>query len=161
LAKRGDFDGALKRYRQALAVDEALAAADRADARSRRYLVLTCLKLGKVLLAEGKLADAQTNCSRAVAIVEDISRTDPMNADVKANLAESYAESGTVNERIASAAKTRPWALQHWRDARSWYERSRNVWLELRSRNALSRLNESEPERMAGAISRCNSALAK
>ncbi len=161
LGKQGNVAGALERYRMALVLDEALAAADRADAGSRQYLSSTCLKIGKTLLEQGQFSEARKNCARAVAITEELSRTDPMSTDAKADLAESYASLGSLEERIASAAGDRAAARRSWLEARSWYERSRTVWLELRKQNALTGLNGGKPQEVADAISRCDSALAK
>lgn len=161
LAKRGDFAGSLERYRMALALDEALAAADSADARSRDYLAYNSRRAGKALLELGKFAEARKSYARSLAITEDLSRIDPMNAKIRAELAESYASFGGLGERIASVAANRPSARRSWREARSWYERSRSVWLELQKQNALIGLYKGKPQELAQAISRCDSALAK
>ena len=161
LAKQGNVAGSLERYRLGLALDEALAAADSADVRSRQYLSSTYLKVGKALLEQGRFAEARKSYARAATIAEELSRVDPMNAETRAQLAESYASFGSLDERIASAATNRPAATRSWLAARSWYERSRTVWLELRKQNALIGLNEGKPQEAAEAISRCDSALAK
>jgi len=158
LAKQGNAAGSLERYRLGLALDEALAAADSADVRSRRYLSSTCLKIGKALLEQGRFSEARKSHARAVAIAEELSRVDPMNAATRAELAESYASFGSLDERIASAETNRPAARRNWLEARSWYARSQAIWLELRKQNALG-LNEGKPQETAEAISRCDTAL--
>jgi eukaryotic-like serine/threonine-protein kinase len=161
LAGQGNAAGALRRYRDALALDEELAAADTADVRSRRYLSTTCLKVGKALLEEGSIPEARKSCTRAIVIMEELSRADPASAENRSQLAESYASFGSVNEKIASAAADPATARHSWREARSWYERSRSVWSELREQNALIGLYEGKPREVAEAVTRCNAALSK
>lgn len=161
LATEGNVAGSLEQYRLGLALDEALAAADNADVRSRSYLSSTCLKVGKALLEQGNFSEARKITARAVAIIEEISRVDLTNAGLRAQLAQAYSSFGGLNERIASTAADRSAAQRNWLEARSWYERSRTVWLELRKRNALVGLNENRPVEVAEAISRCDAALSR
>jgi tetratricopeptide (TPR) repeat protein len=139
----------------ALVLDEALAAADTYDVRSRQFLSSTCLKIGKALLEQGRFSEARKSHARAIAISEELSGADPLNAEPRVQLAESYASFGKLEERTASAATNRAAARRSWLEARSWYERSRTVWLDLTG------LNKGKPQEVAEAISRCDSALAK
>ena len=135
--------------------------ADPADVRSRLDFSVTYQQFGDSLLELGKFSEARKNYARAAAIAEQLSRVDPMNAEARADLATLYRSLGSLEERIASAATNRPAARRSWLEARSWYERSRTVWLELRKQNPLIGAYEGKIQEVAGAISRCNSALAK
>ena len=161
LAKQGNAAGSLERHRMAQSLLETLAAADTADVRSRQDLSMICQTLGDALLEQGRFSEARKNYARAVAIAEEVSRIDPINAEARARLAGSYESLGSLEERIASAATNRPTARRNWLEARSWYERSRTVWLELRKQNAVAGLNEGQAQELAEAISRCDSALRK
>ncbi len=161
LAKQGNIAGSMERYRESLALVETLVAADPADVRNRQDLAMTCRTIGDALLKQGRFSEAWKNYSRALAITEELSRVDPMDAEAGANLAALYRSLGSFEEKIGSSATNRPAARRRWLAARSWYERSRTVWLELRKQNALIGLYQGKPQEVAEAISRCNAALAK
>ena len=161
LAKRGDAAGALERYRMGAVILETLAAADTADVRSRLDLLIISQTVGDALLKQGRFTEARKSYTRAVAIGEELSRMDPRNADVRIRLVVSYESLGSLEERIASAATNRQAARRSWLEARSWYERSRTVWLDLRKQNASTGLDEEGFRQLTEAISRSDSALRK
>jgi hypothetical protein len=61
---------------------------------------------------------------------------------------------------MATEAKTPASArTENWREARAWYQRSLAIWLDMRSKNALSPADASKPEDLARRIAQCDEAL--
>jgi hypothetical protein len=62
---------------------------------------------------------------------------------------------------LASSEKT-PLSqrIANWRSARSWFQRSSDLWASVQARGRLMKRDEKEPERVAGEIARCDTALA-
>lgn len=44
--------------------------------------------------------------------------------------------------------------------ARSWFQRSSDLWTRVRARGRLMKRDEEQPQRVAGEIARCDTALA-
>jgi tetratricopeptide (TPR) repeat protein len=89
---RGDLPGALKAYRDSLAIFERLAKADPANARWQRDLSVAYERVGDVLVEQGSLADALKSYRDSLAIQDRLAKADPGNADWQHDLSVSYAK---------------------------------------------------------------------
>jgi tetratricopeptide (TPR) repeat protein len=66
----GNLEGALKAFRDSLAIAERLAAADRSNTRWQRDLAFSYERVGSVLAAQGKLEEALKAFRDSLAIAE-------------------------------------------------------------------------------------------
>ncbi len=75
---------------------------------------------------------------------------------------ELYANLGKVHTMLASDAKIPPAErIGHWREARGWYQRSLDAWLDRRHRGMINKDNANKPEEVAREIAKCDAALRK
>jgi hypothetical protein len=52
-------------------------------------------------------------------------------------------------------------AIGYWRDARSYYRKSLDIWLDLSSHSTLSKEDSQKPEIIRNSISECDTALTR
>src|SRR5262249_55401596 len=90
LVARGDLAGALKCYRDSLAIRERLARADPGHAGWQRELSVSYEMIGDVQLAQGDTAGALTSYRGSLAIRERLARADPGNANLQRDLEAAY-----------------------------------------------------------------------
>jgi len=154
--------GALKGYQQALAIFQALFAQDPTNTEARSDLAAIRQRIGDLSVRMGDSAKALQSYQEALQLLEALSTQDPTNADVRFNLAQSYSKLGGVHVMLASPV-TAPVGQrrEHWRQARSWYQKSLDLWLDLRHRGTLNGPDADQPDRVTGEIARCDAALAK
>ena len=79
LSAQGDPAGALKSYRDDLAITEKLAKRDPTNAGWQRSLSISYEKVGDVLSAQGDLAGALKSYRDDLAIAEKLAKQDPTN----------------------------------------------------------------------------------
>ncbi|HJQ23336.1 MAG TPA: hypothetical protein VKA60_05430 [Blastocatellia bacterium] len=96
---------------------------------------------------------------KAVAGLESLVQSDPNNAVVAGDLAYAHSLIANTHERMADAAGSRNQRVQHWREAKGWYQKSLSGWLGLESRGTLANADKGEPERIRQAIAKCDTAL--
>ena len=160
LSNMGDLDGALETYRKALAIRQALADADPKNVNAQSALVRAHWRIGHFLDKKGDAAAALGSFRKALAIQEGLSRVDPSNEAVREGLAAALGRVADAEAALGASAKTpavsRP---GHWREARSFYQRSLDIWQDLSRRGLLRGGNVGEPDRIAGQLARCNEAL--
>jgi non-specific serine/threonine protein kinase/serine/threonine-protein kinase len=162
LAARKEYAEALQRYRQALAISEALAAADPENAQARYDVSYGHETIGDLLIETGDLAGALERYRQVLIIRESLSVADPKNAEIRSDLAKTYKNLGKVYTMLASQSKRSvSQRIKHWHQARSWYQNSLDVLLDMRQRGILSSADAGEPDNVAREIARCDAALAK
>ena len=84
-------------------------------------------------------------------------RTPPFSSVVNArrDVASSYLRLGETWLRKAEQSKQ----PSDWQQARQWFQRSRDEWQELKQRGALPKKDESELDKIAREIAKCEAAL--
>ena len=160
LLKTGDAQGALRRYKQAVDMDEKLAAADPKDAWARRYLIYNYGRLADAFNKTGNRAAALSFYNKALSLAEQRVKADPNNARASEDLAEAYSKIAAAHFQLGSdgnaSLKQKKKSLI---DARSWYQKSLEIWQAMRDHGTLSGLHAEEPEKVTREVSRCQSAL--
>ena len=159
LAEKGLPAQALPHYQVALAGYEKLTSADTHDVLARRDLGQCYVGIGKALAADGKAATGIESARKAVRILEGLAADDHFKpsylADANSGVAYGYS-------RLASQPGiSKTLRIASWRDARSWYQKSLDLWLLQKSKALLTKWNAAEPDRIANEIARCDAALAK
>jgi non-specific serine/threonine protein kinase/serine/threonine-protein kinase len=162
LLATGNTARALEDYRTALSMFETLLAADSNNTEARRDVAGEYKNISDALVKTGDVAGALDTFLKSLAMIEALSTADPTNVQKLRDLAVSYAGLGDLYTRSALTG-TIPVSRQseHWRQARSWYQRSLNIWLDLRQRSALQTSDTNLPDEISGKIAQCDASLAK
>jgi non-specific serine/threonine protein kinase/serine/threonine-protein kinase len=105
LPNLGDTAGGLECYRKALAIREALSAADPPDIERRAELQETHQILADVLLSNDKLADAEPHARRAVTLAEQWIADEPTRVSARRALMRSQDALATWLERTGEPEK--------------------------------------------------------
>jgi eukaryotic-like serine/threonine-protein kinase len=154
---------AMPHYQVALAGYQKLTSADTHDVLAMRYLGRCYVRIGKALVAEGKAAQGVQSERKAVQILESLAAADQAEtyfkptdlADARSAVAEGYSRLAS-QPGIPEASR-----IARWREARSWYQKSLDIWSLQKKKALLSRWNATEPDRIAKEIASCDAALAK
>ena len=93
---QGDLAGALKSYRDSLAIREKLSKQDPGNAEWQRDLSVGYNNVGKVQSAQGDLAGALKSFNDALAITEELLQQNSSNFGWQSDLSDWYAEIGKV-----------------------------------------------------------------
>jgi tetratricopeptide (TPR) repeat protein len=109
---RGDLTGALKSFRDGLAIADRLAKADPGNAGWQRDLSVSYDRVGDVLVAQGNLPEALKSFRDGLAIRNRLAKADPGNAGWQRDLSVSYDKIGDV----LVAQGNLPEALKSFRD---------------------------------------------
>ncbi|MGA9670613.1 MAG: protein kinase [Terracidiphilus sp.] len=156
----GDIDGAIQHYQRALVIDRRLAAADRDDATARYYLVRHSYRLGDALLKSSQTNKAIAVYRESVSGAERSSNSDPQNILMRSELARVCAKlakaefDSAMNQSANGSDRQKSLAA-----ARTSYERSLSIWLELRNHKALESTDLGEPEQVSKELRACTSAI--
>ena len=110
---QGDLAGALKSYRDSLAIIDRLAKSDPGNTGWQRDLSVSYEKVGDVQVAQGDLAGALKSYRDSLAISERLAKSDPGNAGWQRDLSVSYEKVGDVQVAQGDLAG----ALKSYRDS--------------------------------------------
>jgi non-specific serine/threonine protein kinase/serine/threonine-protein kinase len=95
-ANLGDTAGVMESYRKALAISEAVVAANPNDAEARRDMLVSYERIGDTLSATGDMAGAVESQRKALAISESLAAADPSNNKLRLTLLISHIKVGEV-----------------------------------------------------------------
>jgi serine/threonine protein kinase/tetratricopeptide (TPR) repeat protein len=157
----GDIGGALKSFRKALEVREAMSAADITNARNQRELALSYTDSANALAKSGDRVGALEHYRRAASIREAMSVADPANIRDRRSLASLYSKLGEFYATIAqdvNAPTTKQ--VEAWREARRWRQRNLEILLDMHSRGLSSGPGAKDHEKAAHEVAKCDAALA-
>ncbi|MGC2645432.1 MAG: serine/threonine-protein kinase [Candidatus Sulfotelmatobacter sp.] len=154
---------ALPHFQAALAGYRKMTLADPHDVLAMRYLGKCYMSMGKALAADSKPSQGIQSAREGVRILEALVAADRGDTAFKPSdlayarsaLAEAYSRLAQEHRRSVAAR------IASWREARSWYEKSLDTWLQLKEKAPLAQFDASQPDYISGEISRCNAALAK
>jgi tetratricopeptide (TPR) repeat protein len=125
-----DNRAAIEYYRKAVAARLRLSEKSSASNTNRGALAQCYTNLGKAL-APRDSSDALRQYGKAVELLEPLTAADEANAQYRIALAEAFANAARLYASTTSAAGDVSLRLQQWTKARMFYQRSRNLWLEL------------------------------
>jgi eukaryotic-like serine/threonine-protein kinase len=162
LEKTGSFTEALQTQRQALTIFKNVSIADPTNELSQRFLGFGYGEVGRLLVKKGDVTGGLDDLRKALTILKSLSSADRNNNFALSGLAGAYSGMGLAHAALATTRNARvEQQLEHWHEARSWYQKGLDVWLDMRSRGALARVDADKPQEMAGEIARCDAAIAK
>jgi eukaryotic-like serine/threonine-protein kinase len=156
LAGMGNLNGALQQFRQSLAIDKALSEKDPSNAIARGNMAEGHVYIGDLLLKSRDYAGAAENYRQALRLYQEIADADPTNAEGQTYLANTYFNLGQATSALAANENR-----ERLQEARSLYQKSRDIWQELGNRGVLTGDLAKAPDEVARAIARCDAALSK
>jgi hypothetical protein len=90
-------------------------------------------------------------------LAQDLARSAPKSNYIAYNFGNVYAEIAVSHVALASDPHLRAAEqIEHWREARSWYLKSLEIWLELRRQGKLAGDEVARPEGVPMEIARCD-----
>ncbi len=162
LAKTGNDLEAVETYRKAVQAFDDLVQRDPANRKSRGNLAIILSGLGMLLAKSGDSAGALEAGQRSLAIAEQLSVANPSNPELSVIVATAC--SGLGSTHATFAADTRHNAamrLAEWREARTWFQKSMDIWTKLKAGGKFTSVVYGSPEKVQREIERCDAALAK
>jgi hypothetical protein len=141
-----------------------VAANDPLNKQIHFHFVLSYQGIGEIQLTRGDLTGAMQSFRHGLASSEAFVAGVPKSIFPPAKLAKSHFQLGQVYAALASAKRTDgDKRLEHWREARTWFESSYQLMQDMRSRNVLNqtvlRIGPGTLEEVARQIARCDAAL--
>jgi non-specific serine/threonine protein kinase/serine/threonine-protein kinase len=156
----GDLRGALANFQNGLEIDEAMAAADPKNAGAQRDLASSHETIAEVLSKLNEPTEALASYTRAVTVLERLAASDPASVDPPSALTAIWAQRGELYGRLGSdVTLSRDQRAEHWRAARSAFERSLRTLGEMTKRGITPSVDVRSPEALADDIRKCDAAL--
>ena len=161
LRKLNQAGPTIENYGKGIAISQSLLAADPNKPETQDDLGTLESHLAGVLLASGSSAKAADLLAKARDLFDEATRRDPGNIRIKRNQADMFALWGDL--KAGQGAREAPPALkdQRWREARDSFERSMNIWVGMRNRNTLWRMDSRKPADLMHSVAVCEAAIAK
>jgi hypothetical protein len=110
---------------------------------------------------EGDLARAIESSRNIITLREQILSLAPDHVGNHSHLAIAYQELGTLYAKSAVAKIPANEAKARWREARSWYVRSLNIWQDMRAKGTMRDADKRQTQVIASEIAKCDAALMK
>ncbi len=151
-AAAGNIADALAHYREALRIDSTFAGNDTQSLLDRAN---SLEKIGSLLLRSGDINGALEHQQKGHALREEVVKQDRENVNARRDVASSYLRLGETWLRKAEQSKQ----PSDWQQARQWFQRSLDELQELKKRGALPKKDESELDKIAREIAKCEAAL--
>ena len=160
LEEAGDLQGALASYLGALDAAGAVAEADPANAWAGMALAYSHRGVGATLLRAGRFREALEQSTRAEALWRRYLAVGPTERVNLSDLARILAELADEEVGLARDPATRPAERHgHWRAARAWVERSRQVRRDLRAQGRLTPEDERLEDENVRRLAACDAVL--
>jgi tetratricopeptide (TPR) repeat protein len=112
-------------------------------------------------LIQAKLGDrssALTRCGQALSQLDKI-EDDPTNTALRTARAEAFSDIASANVALATAAHTSNESVKYWHGAREMYQRSFDIFVDLRRRGIITGVDASKPEEIQREVVKCDAAL--
>jgi len=155
-----DKKHAIEYYRKAVAARLTMAERSPSSSMNRGALADCYANLAKAL-APGDRANALKEYGNAIELLEPLTAADPGNARYRISLADALSNSARLHVLSAEGSKDSSAHLEDWMKARSFYQRSEQLWEELDKAGKLSPAQRRAIQEVSGEIAKCDSSLAK
>jgi len=157
LGKSGNGVGAVQSSRKAVQIRRELAAADPKNPSPRLWLAAGCEQLGKTLVSLGEVRSAMRSLREALGLLESVLAASPGDAIALEVVAETEADMGDAHRREFS----RDGRIERLRDARSWFEKSRETYADLQSQGRLPANYARDVDEVTKKLAACDAKLEK
>lgn len=159
-AALGHRKEAMEYYENAKHFAEPLAKTEGHNAQARGDRAALHISFAKLQASDGDFSNAFENCRAAVRIREELSAASPTNALIRTDLAVSYATFGEVCKKFAASKAALPdHGVEDWKAARQWYDKSLEIWQDMKSKNILPGSDANKPDEVSREIAICDAAL--
>ena len=155
-----DRKGAVEYYRKAVAARLVFAEKSPNSSANRRALAECYSSLAKALEPSDR-EDALKQYDNAVELLEHLTAADQRNSQYRIALADSLSSTARLYVRLAEQGGEPSTRLGYWTKAKSLYQRSQELWLELGGTGKLPPARGHAIREVNGEIARCNDSLAK
>jgi hypothetical protein len=119
--------------------------------------VIACASIGGMEAKLGNRAAALEGCSKALSLLKDMP-DDPTSAAERTSRAEAYSQIGSTYAALAESGRIPPGeGREYWRTARNNYQRSLDIYLDMRKRGTAT--SEDAGDKVTAQIARCDAAL--
>ena len=162
LNRPGHRAEALQVMREAVQLQERLVRAEPSLSELRELLLRMHNHLGDILLDTGDFDGASDQHRRAIGVAEVMLASRPNDPVLRRDLADTYEALARVSVRRAEDPRPGDVArIARWREARSWYEKSLNVWNDWPKWGISSAFDSRRKARALESIAKCDAALAE
>jgi eukaryotic-like serine/threonine-protein kinase len=171
--KTGNARAARENYAAIIPIDGRLLAEDPTNEEDLQNLEGTYSRLEDLSRTAGDHAGAIENWRQVVDLRERMLTITPDNSKYVAYLADAYFSMGMLygeaagahaNARILDARIPPPTStkqVQQWREAKSWYQKSLDMYQDMKSKGTLIGTDVKMPDEVAGEIAKCDAVLSK
>jgi len=158
LAKANDQVNALKYYRLAIAVYSSAMAKNPGNIPGGLRTVYQLMSELGIKTVDTALA--LESAQKELELDRQYLAADAANASAQRNEGVAYTQIGQVHESLAKrAAGARVKGLGEWREARAWYQRGLDVWLDLQKKGTLIPMYVFKLDEAHRNVARCDAAL--
>ncbi len=159
-----DTKSAIEYYRKAVAARLTLLEKSPNSSSNRGALAECYTNLAKALAPSHRKSDREDALKQyndAIELLEHLTAADSTNARYRIALAEALTNSAQLYARMAAQDAEPSIRLQNWTKARSLYQRSQELWLELGRAGKLPPARAEAVREVSTELARCNDSLAK
>ena len=161
-SKQGDENRALDYRKRAHEVFAEMIAADPQNALARTNFAFSDESMGESLIATGEIPEAVKRIREGLAVFDAAARGGSKDRYVSSGIADCYFALGQAYSALADKAKdSAAREKTNWREARTWYQKSLDIWSEKRAHGSLDKSESETAERAARGVARCDVVLAK
>lgn len=159
LADSKDTPGASSYYHKASDILESLVAKDQGNAFLQRHLAYTYLKISMLSSDSDDLSASAVQARQAISICENLIGADPKNSTARNTLALSYSQLGKSFGLLASETTLASEQKKNWLEAKSWYQKSLDLWKAMKANGTLSGADAAKPDEVASEVAKCEVVL--
>ncbi|MEP6923935.1 MAG: protein kinase [Pyrinomonadaceae bacterium] len=162
LTEAQDFSTALDARRKAFIIRQEISANDPQNKQARFDLAAAYADLSESLTNTGDSEQALRNARESQTILEKLSADDPENNIYRRNVGLSYEKFALAYARTAADEKF-PLAerIKNWMNARDWYQKTRQIFIELRDHQTLQPRDTGQIDKFSAKIGFCDEAVAQ
>jgi eukaryotic-like serine/threonine-protein kinase len=158
LQEHRELDESLRAGRKAQQIFEELAKKDPSNWLASANLGSTEIGIGETLILQGRIQEALPYVQRAMSLFENRQHKSPYDF---AEQAESYSTLAMAEEKLAERDSSSSKKVEHLREARTWLQKSVQIWEQDPNRGSPDPMGGREGDRVREELAKCNSALAK
>ncbi len=160
LTKMNDSAGATEHYRTSLRILDDLSAKNPTNTELQLRKGWGYYRLSDVQSLSGDVSHAEENAQQARNIFEQAVASNAKNTTAAKYLAVVYAQLGKCQALLASSrGAPADKRTDHWQEARDFYQKSLDIYQDMKSKGTLSVADAGKPDEIAREIARCSAAL--